>query len=244
VDPPRLDRRLKAAVTAESAIGDLPAIHARTAMARGDLVRGARQLDTEAKWDERRTASAYATLMQTWPGFEASETGVTAHVIRWLPRDYETFARMRQGDQYPEALEIEALETLGRKAPKEGSAAWRRLRASIVPPYDDGKFPNKWRKLWRHEPARTLMAHLGKDSYSHIHYDSRQARTISVREAARLQSFPDGFVFKGAMNQAFRQIGNAVPPLMAAAIAREMLSVLRRGRLQRSAKRDDKARSI
>lgn len=63
------------------------------------------------------------------------------------------------------------------------------------------------------------MAHLGKDSYSHIHYDSAQARTISVREAARLQSFPDGFVFRGTMNPAFRQIGNAVPPLLAKALA-------------------------
>ena len=63
------------------------------------------------------------------------------------------------------------------------------------------------------------MAHLGKDSYSHIHFDDQQARTISVREAARLQSFPDGFVFTGSMNSAFRQIGNAVPPLLAYQIA-------------------------
>ena len=61
---------------------------------------------------------------------------------------------------------------------------------------------------------------MGKDTYSHIHYDSQQARTISVREAARLQSFPDGFRFAGAMNAAFRQIGNAVPPLLALAVAR------------------------
>jgi DNA (cytosine-5)-methyltransferase 1 len=71
------------------------------------------------------------------------------------------------------------------------------------------------------------MAHLGKDSYSHIHYDSEQARTISVREAARLQSFPDGFVFCGTMNPAFRQIGNAVPPLMAMALANTMMVALR-----------------
>jgi DNA (cytosine-5)-methyltransferase 1 len=76
-------------------------------------------------------------------------------------------------------------------------------------------------------PARTLMAHLGKDSYSHIHYDSAQARTISVREAARLQSFPDGFVFSGTMNPAFRQIGNAVPPLLAKAVAQTMHRTLR-----------------
>jgi DNA (cytosine-5)-methyltransferase 1 len=71
-----------------------------------------------------------------------------------------------------------------------------------------------------------LMAHLGKDSYSHIHYDSMQARTISVREAARLQSFPDGFVFRGSMNAGFRQIGNAVPPLLAYALARQIRTQL------------------
>ena len=71
------------------------------------------------------------------------------------------------------------------------------------------------------------MAHLGKDSYSHIHYDSRQARTISVREAARLQSFPDGFSFFGTMNPAFRQIGNAVPPLLAKAVATHMMKTLK-----------------
>ena len=111
--------------------------------------------------------------------------------------------------------------------PREGSAEYKKLMASIVPPYDASKFPNKWRKMWRDQPARTLMAHLGKDSYSHIHYDSEQARTISVREAARLQSFPDGFVFTGTMNPAFRQIGNAVPPLLAKALARAVMACLK-----------------
>ena len=76
-------------------------------------------------------------------------------------------------------------------------------------------------------PARTITAHLGKDTYSHIHYDSDQARTISVREAARLQSFPDGFRFCGAMNDGFKQIGNSVPPLMAYAIASALRTQLK-----------------
>ena len=78
------------------------------------------------------------------------------------------------------------------------------------------------------------MAHLGKDTYSHIHYDSRQARVISVREAARLQSFPDGFKFAGAMNAAFRQIGNAVPPLLAFSLAELMLLALQKAARQMS----------
>lgn len=60
--------------------------------------------------------------------------------------------------------------------------------ARIVPPYDETKFPNRWWKLRQDFPVRTLMAHIGKDTCSHIHYDADQARTISVREAARLQS--------------------------------------------------------
>ncbi|MDU7523815.1 MAG: DNA cytosine methyltransferase, partial [Roseomonas mucosa] len=104
----------------------------------------------------------------------------------------------------------------------------------IVPPYDPGKFPNKWRMLHRKEPVRTLMAHLGKDSYSHIHYDKAQARPISVREAARLQSFPDGFVFCGTMNPALRQIGNAVPPLLAKALAEKMKDTLEAAALRRA----------
>src|SRR5690606_34082893 len=151
-------------------------------------------------------------------------------VIRFLPRDYNLFARLRPGDQYPEAHKLaqamfaEALERLHpAERPHRNSAAWNALRDSIVPPYDPSKFPNKWRKMEADRPARTLLAHLGKDSYSHIHYDSEQARTISVREAARLQSFPDGFKFAGTMNPAFRQIGNAVPPLMARRLAESIV---------------------
>ena len=82
------------------------------------------------------------------------------------------------------------------------------------------------RKLHPDRPSWTLTAHLCRDTYSHIHYDPDQARTISVREAARLQSFPDGFVFSGTMNSSFRQIGNAVPPLIARAIALRVLEAL------------------
>ncbi|BCH27814.1 DNA cytosine methyltransferase [Mesorhizobium sp. L-8-3] len=234
-EPPTASPKLPAAVTAEQALGDLPPIYAREELAGGNLRRGARRFDQVIPYDRRRKISAYAGLMRSWPGFEAPEDGLRDHVIRYLPRDYELFARLDPGDQYPQAWQhamnmlSEKIAELRRKGKvvREGSAEYERLRAAIVPPYDATKFPNKWRKMWRDQPARTLMAHLGKDSYSHIHYDSEQARTISVREAARLQSFPDGFVFCGTMNPAFRQIGNAVPPLMAQALAQTMMIALR-----------------
>jgi DNA (cytosine-5)-methyltransferase 1 len=237
VDPPEARRGLPPAVTAEEAIGDLPPIDAREQLRSGDLRRGARRFDKPVAYDRRRKLSAFAKIMRTWPGYEAADELVD-HVIRYLPRDYELFARLNPGDQYPQAWQhaqdmlAERVTSLRRQGIviHQGSTEYKKLRASIVPPYDAGKFPNKWRKMWCDQPARTLMAHLGKDSYSHIHYDSEQARTISVREAARLQSFPDGFQFCGTMNPAFRQIGNAVPPLLANALAEEMLAALSWGR--------------
>jgi DNA (cytosine-5)-methyltransferase 1 len=233
VAPPEARPGLPPAVTAEQAIGDLPPIHAREQLRSGKLRRGARRFDQPLPYDRRRKEFGYAKLMRVWPGFEAPAE-LADHVIRYLPRDYELFARLNPGDQYPEAwrhahdMLAERVAELHRQGVviREGSSEYKRLRDTIVPPYDPGKFPNKWRKMWRDQPARTLMAHLGKDGYSHIHYDSEQARTISVREAARLQSFPDGFRFSGTMNPAFRQIGNAVPPLMALVLAGQIMAAL------------------
>ena len=224
--PPVAKRPLPPAVTAKEALGDLPEIDARKLLASGDLKRGARRFDEPVLNKAPAKLTEFASRMRKWPEFESSGS-LNDHVIRYLPRDYPLFARLKPGDQYPEAVACaekmfdEAIKALKakKKAPAKNSPAWKELRSSIVPPYDPGKFPNKWRKMESDQPARTLLAHLGKDSYTHIHYDSRQARSISVREAARLQSFPDGFVFSGTMNPAFRQIGNAVPPLLAKAVA-------------------------
>jgi DNA (cytosine-5)-methyltransferase 1 len=90
--------------------------------------------------------------------------------------------------------------------------------------YRDDIFKDKYRRLSWNQPAGTVTAHLSRDCYTHIH--PSQLRTISPREAARLQSFPDGFLFCGGVNDRFRQIGNAVPPLLAYRIARVLLSHL------------------
>lgn len=227
VQPPSKTGNEKAAITACDAIGDLPVI---TDHLEGKLKRGARRFDTLTKYDRKKKVSEYTQQLRAWNNFENSN-GIKDHVIRYLPRDYKIFAEMNPGDQYPEAhktainLFEKALSKLDPK-PLEGSGAYMELWKNFVPPYSPYKFPNKWRKMEKDQPARTLMAHLGKDSYSHIHYDSNQARTISVREAARLQSFPDGFIFSGTMNPAFKQIGNSVPPLFAKALADNMMSNL------------------
>lgn len=218
------------AISAEAALGDLPRITEHFA---SPTEMRRRKLTDHLPYSASTGLSAYALKMRAWPGHQTSSASTDGHLVRITPRDFEIFRRMKHGGDYPHARSVaetifkERLSALVTR-PAENSAAWKGLWDKYVPPYDPGKFPNKWWKLNPHLPSRTLTAHMGKDTYSHIHWDASQKRTVSVREAARLQSFPDSFRFAGAMNAAFRQIGNAVPPLLAEAVARRLSEDLRR----------------
>jgi len=114
--------------------------------------------------------------------------------------DIELFKNMREGETAFGFLERNP--SLARKLIK----------------YNMDTFRDKYRKQTWNQPSTTLFAHLEKDGNRFIH--PRQARTITPREAARLQSFPDDYIFAGPVSKKFRQIGNAVPPLMSYNIAK------------------------
>ena len=134
---------------------------------------------------ERPGASKYAQRMRK----QADRKTVFDHVCRTHnDDDLEAFRLMKEGGLY-------------RDLPQ-------RLKR-----YRDDIFDDKYKKLYWKRPSWCVTAHLSKDCYTHIH--PSQARTISVREAARLQSFPDSFYFGGSMGNKFQMIGNAVPPLLA-----------------------------
>lgn len=127
------------------------------------------------------------------------------HVVRAVREDDpEAFRRLPEGGTY-----------------KDVPPEYRRY--ALRPGRDgDLEFEDRYYKLRWDRPCGTITAHMAKDGYRYIHPDPDQVRTLSVREAARVQSFPDHFRFAGHRTSRFRQIGNAVPPLLAEAIARSV----------------------
>jgi len=95
----------------------------------------------------------------------------------------------------------------------------QKIRPELIH-HDPKHFKNRYTVQKYDKPGRTVVSHLYKDGNLFIHPDHKQHRTFTVREAARVQSFPDNFQFIGPRTQQYKQVGNAVPPLMSYAIAK------------------------
>ena len=142
-------------------------------------------------------------------GAIASRSGLifNHHVRFHNERDLQLYSRLEPGENSVHAIEVHGLEDLMR--------------------YRRDVFDDKYARLRGDRPSRTIVAHLAKDGNAFIH--PGQTRSITPREAARIQSFPDDFIFCGSPSDQWQQVGNAVPPLLAYTIARSFTRSLAAG---------------
>jgi len=155
-----------------------------------------------ARPPRRGRRSEYAATMVT-----GSPAVVFNHVSRPLNvRDQLLYARLAPGETGHDAVV------------KHGA------RHLMV--YRDDVFHDKYRRLVYDRPSPTVVAHLAKDGHMFIHPDEQQVRTITVREAARIQSFADDFIFYGPRTHQFQHVGNAVPPLLARSVGELIRAVV------------------
>lgn len=228
-------------VTVRDAIADLPFLRSKISPKRHD---------SQENWDtlrkralgrrDQRSAETAAASADSGPDQLGQQVEVDerrAAVIRyrkWIEDDALVSPLQHESRSHMES-DIERYAHLAWKAEELGkSPKFADLPEGLEPNHkniggDNTPFLDRFRVQVWNEPSTTIVSHISKDGHYYIHPDECQMRSLTVREAARLQTFPDNYFFEGSRTMQFHQVGNAVPPLLARLIAEKVVETLRLG---------------
>lgn len=176
-----------------------------------------------------KAAKITSSLGRTGASRDAETTEMPEHLRRWLLDSQISALPQNETRGHMEADLARYLFVSSWGAAFGSSPKAKDFPEELAPEHaswTSGKFADRFRvQLWD-RPATTVTSHIAKDGHYFIHPDPGQCRSLTVREAARLQTFPDNYAFLGNRTQQFVQVGNAVPPLLAYQIAEAILPIL------------------
>lgn len=215
-----------APVTVRNAIEDLPEVRSQISP---------RSADTQASWEAlreyalgeaglKRRRKGPTSISASGPRISPAKTSKCAYE-EWI-RDpnlvavtlHESRSHMKD-DLIRYGLLAGLAERTGRSLKLTDPAFQAFLPAHRNVGKPDTPFTDRFRVQMWDDPSTTVVSHISKDGHYYIHPDPAQMRSLTVREAARLQSFPDNYYFRGGRTQQFHQVGNAVPPFLALKLA-------------------------
>lgn len=216
-------------VTVRHAIEGLPPVRSRISPLRDD---------SEVEWNRVRVAAAKLYKGAVTPRIPGVGDQWASTRIRSAPsplRDWLEDERIRGVAQHEArrhmTSDLERYAYMAHVALSMGkSPKLKDLPPELLPNHRnasrvDAPFADRFRVQRWDEPSTTVVSHIAKDGHYYIHPDPSQMRSLTVREAARLQTFPDNYLFVGNRTQQFHQVGNAVPPLLARQIGAVVASL-------------------
>jgi DNA (cytosine-5)-methyltransferase 1 len=241
-----------AAVTVEEAIGDFPRIRSRLSQKNDSAERwlsavaaGVRRVDGWGPEGEKalrkvmeRAVKDAGDLSATGSAFVKYPVGLTRRSDEFS----EWVVRPRLGGYVQHIARSHMRSDLGRYlfAASFARTFGQSPRLNVfpkrlLPKHENAKvidgtkipFKDRFRVHCANEPGWTIVSHIAKDGHYYIHYDPSQCRSLTVREAARIQSFPDDYFFEGNRTEQYVQVGNAVPPLLARKLAGLIYQLIR-----------------
>lgn len=216
------------AVSLREAIGDLPPIRSRLSPL---------STDSPAAWNESRliaAALADGKVDPTIPGLGAPwlpyRSRMSGELASWLVDPATDGISLHEARRHM-AGDLQRYAYLAHLASRGRFPKVMELPPQLLPNHrnasrPDAPFADRFRIQSWGMPSTTVVSHIAKDGHYYIHPDPRQMRSLTVREAARLQTFPDNYLFVGNRTQQYHQVGNAVPPLLARQIGEVVATLL------------------